>query len=701
MTKYLLEIGTEELPYKFIGSALKQLKESFSASLKGNRLEFTDIKTYGTPRRLCIIVENLSESQPELIKEIKGPPAKIAFDENGKLTQAGIGFAKKQGLDANDLTKKTINNTEYLWASIKEHGKLTKEVLKQLVPELVLKLQGPYFMRWADQEIKFSRPIRWLVSIFDGQEVKINIGNVESGKESMGHRFSVPNKIAIQNPDTNQDEMYKVKVIVDKEKKQQEIKKQIHEAAKSKGGTAKINPDLLEEVTNLVEWPTPVIGSFDEKYLEITQEVIVSVLAYHQRYFPVYDQQDNLLNYFITIANHDETNLENIRKGNEKVVKARLDDAIFFYKEDTKKPLESKVEELKGVTFQKGLGTVYDKMLRIQEITGFISNELGLNGDVKEKIQRTAYLCKADLVTNLVREFTELQGIIGTDYAKLAGEDELVSIGIKEHYMPVSADGELASNRIGQVVGIADKIDTICGVFALGKNPTGSADPLGLRRAVLGIINTLINKNICLDLSKVINKAVSVQPVDFESKDEIEAIEKNPDKPFIKNKNKLIKDIKEFIVQRFRILLNEKYKYDLVDAVLEVKDPLENIDDVLTRLQIISELVKKDFYKIFHESANRTQRIIKGQAITGIPDESMLKEEAEKKLWEKINTIDEEKDYSKLVKKLENATPFIEEFFDKVLVMDKDEQIKQNRLNLLENLNKKFMRIADFSKIVF
>ncbi len=681
--KYLLEIGTEELPYKFISSGLKQLKESFSSSLKENSIDFANIKTYGTPRRLCIVIEGISSSQPDLFKEIKGPPASIGFDESGNLTRAGIGFTKKQGLNPEDLQKKTVDNTEYLWASLKEKGKPTQEVLKTLVPELILRVQGSYFMRWADLEIRFSRPIRWLVSILDDKEVKIRVGNVESGRESWGHRFSEPMKIQIQNPDTYLDDLYKVKVMADEAKREQEIEKQIIEAAKSKGGIAKINPELLKEVTNLVELPTFVIGTFDKKYLEVTQDVIISVLAYHQRYFPVYDCRGRLLNYFITIANHDETNIENIKKGNEKVVKARLDDAIFFYKEDTKKPLQTKVEDLKGVTFQKGLGTVYDKTLRIQEISGFISDKSGLNEELKDKIQRTACLCKADLVTNLVREFTELQGIIGEDYARLNNEAEEVCTGIKEHYMPVSAEAEPAQTRIGQVVGIADKIDTICGVFALGKAPTGSADPLGLRRAALGIINTLIQRNIHFNLSEIVDSAISIQPVRAENSE-------NP-----------AKDVKNFIVQRLRILLNEKYKYDLVDAVLETRDPLINLKDVLQRLDIVSDLVEKDSYKEFHESANRIQRIIKGQGIAGMPDESLLKDESERNLWEKAKTISEKEDYQELIRKLEELIPYIEAFFDNVLVMDKDENIRQNRLNLLNCLNRRFIRLADFGKIVF
>lgn len=656
MANYLLEIGTEELPYSFVTSAQNQLKQAFEKELKEARVEFSGIIAYGTPRRLCVIIENLAESQPDLLKEIKGPPAKIAFDENGELTKAGEGFAKKQGLKHSDLSKKVIDNTEYLWASVTEQGKPIQEVLQLLAPELILKLQGSHFMRWGDQEIRFSRPIRWLVSILDDKEVKINIGNVESSGQSYGHRFSEVKQTTIQNPASYLKDLYGLQVIADSGKRKQEIEKQIQQAADSVGGVAKIDPGLLEEVTNLVEWPTPVIGSFDEKYLEITTDVTVSVLAYHQRYFPVYDISGKLMNYFITIANHDNTKLENIRRGNEKVVKARLDDAIFFYKDDTKKPFEAKVEELKGVTFQKGLGTVYDKTLRIQELATKIADELGIDDAAKEKIQRAAYLCKADLVTNLVREFTELQGIIGADYARLSGENELVCAGIKEHYMPVSSEGELAASIVGQVVGIADKLDTISGVFSLGKAPTGSADPLGLRRSALGIIKTILEKNLNLNLSQLIDE----------------------------------QEIKDFFVQRLRILLNENYKYDMVDSVLDAKDPLADLKDVTSRLKTVNELVQKDTYKQYHESANRIQRIIKGQTVTGAPDESLLIKDEEKILWQKAQELG-----------LEELIPYIEAFFDNVLVMDEDEKVKQNRINLLGYLNKKFMQIADFSKIVY
>ena len=684
--KYLLEIGTEELPYKFIDSAINQLKEAFSKVLEENKISFSGITTYSTPRRLCLIIENISDSQPDLVTEIKGPPANIAFDADGNLTNAALGFAKKQGINPEILSKKEIAGTEYLYASVKQEGRPTEELLKNIVPEIILKLQGARFMRWADLDIKFSRPVRWLVSLLDNKEIKIKIGNVESTSYSRGHRFAENKVVKIESPDTYLETLEKANVIADSKKRKQKIKELIIVAGQSKGGFAQIPDELLDEVTNLVEWPTPVIGTFDEKYLEITEDVIVCVLAYHQRYFPVFDKDGKLMNYFITIANHDDSNIDNIRKGNEKVVKPRLDDAIFFYKEDTKKPFEAKVDELKGVTFQKGLGSVYDKTVRIKEISGFIAQELNLEPEMLDKTLRTAYLCKADLVTNLVREFTELQGIIGGDYAALAGEDKDVALGVREHYFPVSSDGELPQSITGQIVSIADKIDTICGVFALGKIPTGSADPLGLRRAAIGIINIVNDRNLKINISNLIKKAVDVQPLNIE------------------NKDKLFNNIYEFTALRQKNLLVENYRYDVVEAVLSAKDSLADLSDVAERVKLTDELVAKDNYKAFHESANRIHRLVKSDK-SGESDKSvkpeLFAEDEEKELWAFISKIPENIDYSQLIQKLEESVPKTVKFFDKVLVMDKDEQIKQNRLNLLANLDNKFMKIADFSKIVF
>lgn len=684
MTNYLLEIGTEELPYKFIPSATEQLKESLSKTLEDNRIEYKDIKVYGTPRRLAVIIENISESQPDLEKVIKGPPAKAAYDASGNLTQAAVGFAKKQGIAPESLYKETVGDIEYIFARVQEKGRNTGEVLKELIPEVILKLQGSHFMRWADLEVKFSRPIRWMVSLMGDEEVKIRIADIESTHYSRGHRFYQDKEIRINTPESYFDDLYKAHVIVDPVKRREEIIKLATDAARSVGGNVHLNPELLNEVTYIIEWPYPILGSFDKKYLVIPKDVVVTVMAAHQRYFPVFSENGELLNHFITISNNDETgSLENIKRGNERVIKARLDDAIFFYTEDTRRRLETRTEDLKGVTFQKGLGTIYDKVSRIREISYFISEELNLDKQTVDNVEKTALLAKADLVTSLVREFTELQGIIGSDYARLDGENEQVSVGIREHYMPVSADGELANSITGLVVGIADKIDTIAGVFGLGKIPTGSADPLGLRRAALGIVLTLINRDINLNLSRVIENAVSIQPVK------------------IGNKDILISEIRDFITQRLRIYLTESYKYDVVEAALCATDPLVDLKDLMKRIEVLSKLVEKENYTPFHEAANRIHRIIKSEQFNPTPEPSLFVQDIEAQLWNCTKSINEDKvNYDELVSKLEECIPVIDKFFDEVLVMDPNMDIRQNRLSLLGNLRSKFLKLADFSKIV-
>lgn len=686
MTNYLVEIGTEELPYKFIPSAIEQLKATIAEKLVGSRISYKNIKVFGAPRRLAVIIEDISEFQPDLTREIKGPPAKVAFDANGNLTQAGIGFAKKQGLKPSSLYKETAGDVEYVFAEINEKGKNVRTVLQDLIPDIVLKLQGSHFMRWGHSEIKFSRPIRWIVSLLDTEEVKIKIGNVESTSYSKGHRFFTSEQVKINSPETYVEELYKAQVIVDQEVRKQRVIELAVQSAEKVNGRAVFDPKLVEEVAYIVEWPVPVVGTFDKKYLVVPQEVIVTVMASHQRYFPVFAKDgETLLNCFITMSNYNKENLDNVIAGNERVIKARLDDAIFFYTEDTKRTLDSRIEDLKGVTFQKGLGSMYDKAGRIQEIASFIAKKLNLDNLIVKDAERAALLCKADLVTALVREFTELQGVIGSEYARLDKENDNVSNAIEEHYMPISSEGELAKTITGQIVCIADKMDTISGVFSIGKSPTGSADPLGLRRAALGIISTLINQDIDVNLTEIIPQSISVQPIKVE------------------NIEKLTNDIREFIVQRLKNHLNDTYRYDVVEAVLSSNDPLVDVKDVKTRAELLSKLVLKPEYSAFHESAIRIHRIIKSDDVNLLPSPSsnLFVHEIEGQLWDCAKSIEHNTlDYDKLVEKLEECIPFIEKFFENVLVMDKNEKIKDNRLSLLGNIRNKFLKLADFSKIV-
>lgn len=688
MTKYLLEIGTEELPHKFVSSAMEQLKELTSKSLSENRITFGDIKILGTPRRLALIVDDILETQPDLAKKIKGPPANVAFDKEKKLTPAGIGFAKKQNVAPEQLYIEKSGNTEYVFADVKEEGKTIDKVLAEIIPQLILNLQGSHFMRWGNLDIRFQRPIRWIVSLLDEKEAKLEIGNIKSSRYSKGHRFAKNTEVEITSVDSYIDDLLSVKVIVDQNKRAEIIEKQVIEKAESVGGNPFIDKELLKEVTNLVEYPVAFIGDYDKKYLIIPKDVITTVMASHQRYFPVYEKNsDNLLNHFITITNYLGDEFENIKKGNERVITARLDDAIFFCEEDKKKTLVSRIEELKGVTFQKGLGSMFEKTQRIRKIASEASKQLNFDSALTNNIDRAAQLCKADLVTGLVREFTELQGIIGGDYAFKEGENYDVSKGIREHYLPISTDSGLAMSITGQIVGICDKIDTITAVFSIGKAPTGSADPLGLRRAALGIISTVLEKNIDLNISNLIKTAIDTLSAEIKEKDE------------------LFKNIKEFIIQRLRVYLNDKYRYDVVEAVLASKDALGCLPDVINRLDSLSSLVEKDNYNLFHESANRIIRIIKDKEINELPEISLMNQEEEKNLYNCLASIDEKalaenNQYNELIENLENCINAIEKFFDNVLVMDENPDVRNNRMKLLTFAKLKFQQLADFSKIV-
>lgn len=662
MSKYLLEIGVEELPYKFILSAESQLKDSFKKFLDTNKIGYSDIEVLTTPRRLAVIIDNISDSQPDSTKIFKGPIKKIAYDENGNLSKAGEGFAKKNELNPEDLY---VEN-DYVMAKVEIKGISTKELLAQNIPNIILKLQGSHFMRWSTHEEKFSRPIRWIVSLYNNEELKVQILDIESSKYSRGHR-SYKEQIEINNPDEYKEKLRKGYVIVDQNERKSKIIEIANAEATKIGAETKISDDLLKEVTNICEWPVAVLCNFEEKYLDIPDEVTITVMETHQRYFALF-KDGKLTNNFITIANYIGDDFENIKAGNLRVIKARLDDAVFFVKNDTKKKLEEYVENLKGMTFQKGMGSVYDKTQRIIKLSKQISDELGVNA---ESIIRTAYLCKADLATNLVFEFTELQGYIGADYARISGEDEKVSEGIKEHYFPLNADSELAKGIEGQVVGIADKIDTICAVFASGKKPTGSSDPLGVRRAALGIIKTIIEDNLKINISELIKTALELLPVQADCQ----------------------KDVEEFIIQRLTIFLADTYRKDILEGCL-IGNPLEKLYDYIKRVEAISNFDSP----MTIENANRVIRILKDNSFE-IIDEDLFQCEEEGNLYSAIKAIEPTDNYGDYLKQLVGLNSKIDAFFEKVLVMDKDENIKNNRIGLLTLLRSYYDIVADFSKI--
>ncbi len=662
MSKYLLEIGVEELPYKFIPMAISQLEAGFKTFLESNNVNYENIKVMATPRRLAVIISGLASSQPDVEKTVKGPIATVAYDENKNLTPAGLGFAKKNGVEPSDL----YVEDNYLYAKISIRGKNTKDLLQQNVPQIFAKLQGPHFMRWGENDVKFSRPIRWVLSILDGEEVKLTIIDKESSNVTNGHRASTQN-IVISNPDEYVTKLKNAHVYVDQDERKARIIEVTKAEADKLGAVTKISDDLLEEVTFLCEYPVAVTCDYDNAYLTIPQEVAVTVMETHQRYFALYTKEGKLTNKFITITNYIGNEFENIKAGNLRVIKARLDDAVFFFNEDTKKPLEAYRENLKGMTFQKGMGSVYDKTERIVKLASKLNPS--------ETVKRTAELCKADLATNLVFEFTELQGFIGADYARVSNEAKEVQDGIREHYFPLNADSETAKTTEGQIVGIADKIDTICAVFAAGKKPTGSSDPLGVRRAALGIIKTILEHNLKIDLSKLIDEALALLPIKSDCK----------------------ADVEEFFTQRLIIFLANDYKKEVLEAcsgINNLKNPCVDLCDYLERVKITATI---DNAKLV-ENANRILRLLKEEVkVTVNPSLFIL--DAEKALYNAVSAISFNGDYSELLKNLISINDTVTKFFDDVLVMDKDEKVKNNRLALLNELKNKYIMLTDFSKL--
>ena len=663
MSKYLLEVGCEELPYKFIAQANEQLKNGFSKFLKENNIKYSDINVMATPRRLAVIISDIAQKQDDETKILRGPIKNVAYDENGNLTKAGEGFLRKNGIDFKDA----YLEDNYLHAKVEIKGKETSTVLQENIPSLILKMQGSHFMRWDNFEEKFQRPIRWIVSIMDNKEIPLEIINVKSSKISRGHRFANPNTVEINHPDEYVEKLRSVNVIVNQDERKAEIIKQAKTEADKIGAVPRYSDDLLEEVTQLCEWPVAVTCEFDEEFLKIPEEVTVTVMAVHQRYFALY-KDGKLTNKFITITNYTGDEFENIKAGNLRVIKARLDDAVFFFNEDTKKPLVDYVEGLKGMTFQKGMGSIYDKTQRIIKLSKNISETLGKTSDT---IERTALLCKADLCTSLVFEFTELQGYIGSDYAKIAGEKQEVVNGIKEHYFPLNADSELAKSNEGQIVGIADKMDTICAVFVDGRKPTGSSDPLGVRRAALGIIKTVIANDLKLDLNKVLEQCLELLPV----------------------KKDCIHDIQEFFTQRLIIFLNDSYKKDVLEACTS-KSPLSDLSDYASRVKAVSKMNSPELA----ESANRIIRILKEPVHAEI-NKNLFRHDSEGMLFDAINKMSETSDYTQYLEELNGLVLAITAFFDNVLVMDEDAAVKNNRLAMLTVLKEKFENLCDFSKL--
>lgn len=714
MEKLLFEIGTEEIPAKFMPGILKQLKELAAAKMQELRIPFEDITVYGTPRRMAFIAGGVAETQADVVVEAKGPSVKIAY-VSGAPSKAAQGFARGQGVDVKDL----VVRDNYVYAVKHLAGQPVVELLPGLLMDILTSLSFPKTMRWADYEFRFVRPIRWMVALFGDQIIPVEICGVKSGKFSMGHRFmqqslkaaaesqgllsaalsKVGNKVysalagvkgAVEIPSAGDYKkvMYDNFVMVDQDERRALILQQIKDLAAQNGGEAEINEDLLEEVNYLVEWPTALCGKFEEKFLSLPKECIITPMREHQRYFPVLDEDGNLLNKFITVRNGGSEHLDIVTHGNERVLRARLSDAEFFFNEDRAIKLEDRLEKLKTVSFQEGLGNMYDKSERLVKMAKMLRFAINTPVD-EEELRRCALLCKTDLVTGMVIEFTELQGVMGREYALLDGEKPEVATGIFEHYLPRFAGDALPATTIGRIVGIGDKLDNICATFSRGLAPTGSQDPYALRRQALGVINILLDANYHISLAKIIAGTLYLLDI----------------KP--EETGKLVPQIMEFFKQRLRnLLMDQGIRYDVIDAVFADKRN-DDVVDLAARCKVLAAYVEagnaEPLVQVSVRVSNLCKKIEKEVAISG----ALFKDESENKLHEVVAAVSKEiipeivlYDYAAVLKAGEKVIEPVNIFFDNVMVMDEDENVKNNRLAMLEEVRGIVNAVGDLSLLV-
>ena len=679
----LLEIGTEEVPAHVMPGILSQLKENAAKTFEELRIEYKNIKTLGTPRRSALLVEGLAEQQADLSKENRGPAVNIAFDADGNPTKAAQGFARGQGVKPEEL----VTKDGYVYAMVHEKGGQTVDLLGETLKGLVDGLNFPNNMHWADLDYKFIRPLRWLVALYGQDVIDFEVANVKSGRTSRGHRFLSEGDFEIANAEDYVEACRKASIIVDQNERCEMIRQQIAEVAAANGGQAEVNEDLLEEVLYLVEYPTALCGKFDEKYLALPAEAVITPMRDHQRYFPVL-KDGQLLPLFITIRNGGKEHLETVQHGNERVLRARLEDAQFFFDEDRKKTLEQHGEKLKTVVFQDGLGTIYDKALRLEVLAGYIADAIGANEQDKKDAVRAAKLAKADLVTGMVTEFTELQGVMGREYALLDGETKAVAQAIDEHYMPRFAGDSQPASVAGRIVSLADKIDTIVGTFSRGLIPTGSQDPFALRRQALGIVNMLKKAQYHISLSQLVAKAMELLKIADAGQ-----------------QAKLQNDVADFMKLRLKnVLADADIRYDVVDAVFVTVD---DIYGVFLRAQAVNEAVKQDMEKTIQAFVRTGNIARKAEDVQAAVETGLLAEQVEKDLYkayeDAASKVEKEivaQDYAGAIATLSQLAAPIDAFFDGVMVMDKDEKIKNNRLGLLKLVDNLICQVADFSKIV-
>lgn len=690
MTKsYLLEIGMEELPARYVADTVSQLKINTEELLKKERVQYSDIIIYTTPRRLALIIKGLEDMGTSAEEKVKGPSKKISFDEEGNPSKALQGFMRGQKVEQDSIIIEEVNGEEYVFARVMKKSKSLEQVFSSNMESFIKKINFPKTMKWGGKNLRFARPIRWILSLLDDETIPFEMEGIKVSNVTRGHRFLGSNNILIDHVDNYVDLLNKNYVIVDQAERKDIIRYGSEKLVREKGGSIQQDEELLDEITNIVEYPTPIIGRIKEEYLSLPMDVITTPMKEHQRYFPVIDDKGRLLPYFITVRNGDDNHTDIVIKGNEKVLGARLEDAKFFYKDDIKFPLEQYVTKLENITFQEKLGNMLTKTKRIQKLAVKIGDYLEVGEETEKNIDRAGYLSKADLTTKMVSEFTELQGKMGMEYASHSGENEIVSLAIFEQYLPRYSGDQLPSTTAGAVISIADKLDSIAGLFAIGIQPTGSQDPFALRRSALGIINIILDKKLNLSLNELIDFSLYVY------------VEENS---LAFDYNKVKSEIMDFFLGRLRnMFLDSGIRYDIIDAIIKTEG--DDIYDLKIRADKLNDWLNKEGLSDILTAFNRVSTLAEKAISSDVKRDLLTEDEID--LYDSYNNIEEralnlinKKEYDKALDILTSLKDPIDNFFEKVMVMVEDEALKNNRLGLLRKIYDIMMKVCDLSQIV-
>lgn len=689
---WLVEIGCEEIPARFVESGVQQLREKLTRWLEENRLSFGKVHTYATPRRLAVLVENVADAQADVEEEVRGPAKRIAVAEDGSWTKAAEGFARKQGISPDQLQLREYKGETYVFAHKHQEGKRTATLIGEELANVLKGLHFPKAMRWGDRRTRFIRPVRWLVCLFGEEVVPVKWAGVTGGNRTFGHRF-LGGETEIGQPADYVETLRDQKVMVEMEARREEIRQQLHRMEEQNGWRIPVDEELLDEVTQLVELPTALSGSFDERFLELPEAVLITTMREHQRYFPVRDRDHHLLPHFVTVRNGDNRALEQVAKGNEKVLSARLADARFFYEEDLKLSISTAVAKLDQVVYLEGLGSVGDQARRIRKLVEELADQLGLENPERSRLFRAADICKFDLSTHMVDEFPELSGVMGEEYARRAGEDPEVARAIMEHHYPRFAGDRLPEGRLGSLISLADKMDAVVAAFSLGIQPTGSQDPYGLRRKASAVVHILMDRGWSrLPLSLLIDLSLNRLQADGWLQRDREQVKE---------------EISAFFHLRLKGALQEKgIRYDLIDAVL--LSDLSSPQLMLEKARVLTDAVAREDFKMIVEGFSRASNLAaKGGSELQV-NRDLLEVWAERELYASIRSASEDfsaaekrQDAEGMFAAIAKLAPAIHRFFDDVLVMAEDETTRTNRLALLRETDRLTKRFAAFNKIVF